>query len=263
MSYKVTVLLILGLFAVVSYALGSINFAIIVTKIFTGRDIRRSGSGNAGMTNVMRIVGFLPGAITLIFDVGKAVLATCLGKYFMLDFLLLVYPKLPSVMSAEGYAYASAVLPIYAANICGLFCILGHLYPVYFKFRGGKGISTIAGAMAILDWRVFLIVLGIFIIVYILFRIISVSSVIAALCYPFVMLIVFNCSPAYDAITTVAYSAQYRPFFIPLNAFVVLSAACFSALTIIKHAENIKRIFKGEEKPLKIKGFPIKKNKSE
>ena len=138
MSYKVTVLLVLGLFGLVSYLLGSINFAIIVTKIFTGRDIRRSGSGNAGMTNVMRIVGFLPGAITLLFDVGKAVLATCLGKYFMFDFLMAVYPKLPEMMSAEGFAYASAVLPVYAANICGFFCILGHLYPVYFKFKGGK-----------------------------------------------------------------------------------------------------------------------------
>lgn len=262
MSYKVTVLLILGLFAVVSYLLGSINFAIIVTKIFTGRDIRRSGSGNAGMTNVMRIVGFLPGAITLLFDIGKAILATCLGKYFMFDFLLAVYPELPSVMSSEGYAYAAAVLPIYAANICGLFCILGHLYPIYFKFKGGKGISTIAGAMAILDWRVFLIVLSIFIIVYILFRIISVSSVVAAISYPLVMFFMFKYSPAYDAITATAYSAQYRPFFVPLSAFVVLSAACFSLLTIIKHAENIKRIFKGEEKPLKIKRFTFKKKES-
>lgn len=262
MSYKVTVLLVLGLFGLVSYLLGSINFAIIVTKIFTGRDIRRSGSGNAGMTNVMRIVGFLPGAITLLFDVGKAVLATCLGKYFMFDFLMAVYPKLPEMMSAEGFAYASAVLPVYAANICGFFCILGHLYPVYFKFKGGKGISTIAGAMAILDWRVFLIVLGIFVTFYLLFRIISVSSVVSAISYPFVMYFMFTYSPAYDAITATAFSAQYRPFFIPLDAFVVLSAAGFSALTIIKHAENIKRIFKGEEKPLKIKRFTFKKKES-
>lgn len=259
MSYKVTVLLILGLFAVVSYLLGSINFAIIVTKIFTGRDIRRSGSGNAGMTNVMRMVGFLPGAITLLFDIGKAVLATCLGKYYMFDFLMRVYPELPSVMSAEGFSYASAVLPIYAANICGFFCILGHLYPLYFKFRGGKGISTIAGVMAILDWRVFLIVLSIFIIVFVLSRIVSLSSVIASISYPIVMFIVFTSSPSYDAITRTAFSAQYRPFFIPLNAFVVLMAVCFSALTIIKHIDNIKRIIKGEEKKLKIKGFPSKK----
>ena len=95
MSYKVTVLLVLGLFGLVSYLLDSINFAIIVTKIFTGRDIRRSGSGNAGMTNVMRIVGFLPGAITLLFDVGKAVLATCLGNILCLIFSWRFIPSFP------------------------------------------------------------------------------------------------------------------------------------------------------------------------
>ena len=113
-----------------------------------------------------------------------------------------------------------------------------------------------------MEKRVFLIVLGIFVIFYLLFRIISVSSVVSAISYPFVMYFMFTYSPAYDAITATAFSAQYRPFFIPLDAFVVLSAACFSALTIIKHAENIKRIFKGEEKPLKIKRFTFKKKES-
>ena len=106
-----------------SYLLGSISFAIIITKGFIKKDIRDFGSGNAGMTNVLRTVGKLPAILTLIGDMGKAVLAIYLSKFF---FSGLSFPDAAQVGMYIG----------------GLFVLLGHIYPVFFNFRGGKGVVT-------------------------------------------------------------------------------------------------------------------------
>lgn len=258
MPYRFVVILFFLLFAAVSYFLGSVNFAIIVTKFFTGRDIRKAGSGNAGMTNVMRMVGFWPGLITLLCDFGKAVLAVSLGKYLLARCLLSTAPSIVSDASQQMLEYGVAVAPIYGASICGLFCILGHMYPIFFRFKGGKGIACIAGAIFIIDWRVLAILLAIFIAVFLISRIISLASVIAAVCYPVVTYLCFTLLPASDSINQAALSA-YRPLGIPITVFVTLSAICFALLALLKHAENIKRLLRGEEKKFKISKVRIKK----
>ena len=158
--------------AVVAYLLGSINFAIIITKIVDKKkDIREMGSGNAGFTNVLRSVGKGPAVFTIVFDFLKAIIAVVVGGLLFSTIL-----ANGDVQSAEFSAYGK-----YLAGLC---CIMGHMFPVYFGFKGGKGVVTTAALMAVADWRVFLVVLGIFAIVFVCSKIISLSSLTGAVCYP-------------------------------------------------------------------------------
>ena len=106
-------------FCVIAYLCGSVNFAIITTKAFTGGDVRSSGSGNAGMTNVMRTAGFLPGVITFFGDYIKAIAAVALGKYIL--------PELAKRWIPDLSAETLAILPIYGALFAGFFCLLGQV----------------------------------------------------------------------------------------------------------------------------------------
>ena len=165
------IILSIILAAICAYLLGSINFAIIVSRLFAHKDIRDFGSGNAGLTNVLRTFGKGPAAIVLLGDFLKGVLAVVIGN--------LLFRYLGGV---EGF--------MLGGYIAAFFAVLGHIYPVFHGFKGGKGILITAGVMLVLDPWVLCVILGVFILVVLLTRYVSLGSVCAAISYPFATLAV-------------------------------------------------------------------------
>ena len=222
--------------AVIAYLIGSVNPAVIMTRLWTkGKvDIRNVGSGNAGFTNVLRSVGKVPAIITLVLEALKCVAAVLIGGY--------IFSFLAAKYAAEG------VLPTEIINcgkyLAGIFCILGHSFPIYFHFKGGKGVVSAAALMLTEDWRVFLMVLGTFLILFLIFRIISLGSIAGAVLYgPYTFLATF----LFD------YTLSGGGWHL---SYVILSTAAALIIGIfvtVKHKENIKRLLRGEEKKIKAK----------
>ena len=219
--------------AAIAYLLGSISFSIIFTKMFDNVDIRTLGSGNAGLTNVFRSVGVKAGALTLIFDFSKGAVAVLVGRAIL------------------QYFCARSGIPMYftqyGAYIAGVMCVIGHIYPLFFKFKGGKGVLSSAGMMAFIDWRVFLLAVTVFIIVFAISRIVSLSSIIAAASLPFANFLF-------------AFLLDYRQGFspygpVPLSfVWVTTVMSIFVAFFLIfMHRSNIRRLKNGTEKKFVIK----------
>ena len=158
-----SLILPLLLSALVGYLLGSISFAILLTKAFAHEDVRAHGSGNAGATNVLRVAGKKASALTFLLDFCKCVASVLVG-YFLVKHACV----------ANGVDPEMARLGMYAAGFC---CMIGHMYPLYFGFRGGKGVVTTAAMMLLLDWRVFLICFAVFLLVFLKKRMVSLSSI--------------------------------------------------------------------------------------
>lgn len=219
---------------IIAYLIGSINPAILITKLTTGKDIRTMGSGNAGFTNVLRSVGKGPAVATIICDYLKGIIAVLIGWWI---FSALTVTN--EVAPAEYVKYGR-----YLAGVC---VILGHAFPIYFKFKGGKGVVTANALMLVVDWRVFLLVTGTFLIIFFCTKIISLGSVSGAALYPVYTLLV-------------TYFLDYLPNLGTPNElrfrFVLISTGCaflVGAIVIIMHRENLQRLFKGEEKRIKAK----------
>ena len=125
------------IFCIIAYLICSINFAVIFTKIFAHTDVREHGSGNAGMTNVMRTAGKTLGILTFLGDFLKGTVAVILGKYLFLKFaevLVQIFDKNPNAfVGVENY-----LNPDIVGFLMGVFCLLGHMFPIYFGFKGGK-----------------------------------------------------------------------------------------------------------------------------
>ena len=207
---------------ILAYLFGSVNFAVIFANIFTKKDVRNYGSGNAGMTNVLRVAGPLPGILTFICDAVKGALSCYIGRYLIFNYLNTNY-------NSELY------LPIYGALLCGVFCMLGHVFPLFFQFKGGKGVAISVGIFAVVDWRCIAVALGIFVGLLLITRIVSISSLIATVSMP-VWIAIFERKT---------------------NENLYISVALTLVMVIIiyaKHIENIKRLLKGEEKPIFGKG---------
>lgn len=219
----------------VGYLLGSVSFSIIITKLFTKSDIRDYGSGNAGATNVMRSVGVLPSLLTFIFDFLKCVISVLIGYYICIK-----------LCDANGVSASMAQIGKYAA---GIGCMMGHIFPLYFGFKGGKGVVTTAALICLIDWRVFIPAIATFIIVFAIKKIISLSSIIGVSLYPvytFIILFLFDYTGS-PLVSTGTVTIQY----------VILStiaAAVIGGIVVIVHRPNIERLRKGEEKPLTIGG---------
>lgn len=211
-----------------AYLLGSINFSIIFTRLFKNQeDIRRFGSGNAGATNVLRTVGKGPAALTFIFDFLKCVAAAELGK--------LVFSFCAIDVGASRWMMMQC-----GAYVAGLACILGHIFPVWFGFRGGKGVVTCAAMMCMTDWKVLLVALAVFIIAFICSKIVSLSSILAAASFP-----IFTFIFTYF----VYYRAQGIATF-PYVVFTTLLSLAAALIIIVKHHENISRLRAGTEKKI-------------
>ncbi len=224
----ITIIMMAAVTAVIAYLFGSISFAVIFTKMSSKKDIREMGSGNAGFTNVLRSVGVAPAVFTLVFDFLKGVIAGFVGR--MLFSTLAVAPELKSE------------LVIYGGFIGGVFAIIGHMYPVYFGFKGGKGIVTAAAMMAVTDYRVFLLIVATFLVLFFATRIISLASI--------------TCAAMYGVYTfIISFFFEYKTGDFPLRFVLLTSLFAFflGTFVIIKHKDNIKRLIKGEEKKLTVK----------
>lgn len=201
---------VLVLCAIEGYLLGSINFAIIVSRKFYKEDVRAKGSGNAGMTNILRTYGKKGAALTLLGDILKGVLAVWIGRWLFMWLL-------PGV-SIE-----------YGAYIAAIFAIVGHTFPVYFKFKGGKGVAVSGGVIIALQPIIALILILIFAIIVLCTKIVSLGSVIGMALYGPATLI--------DCLITKQ----------PNTVFCTICACIISVMVIWMHRENIKRLLNGTE----------------
>ncbi len=216
---------------IAAYLIGSINFAVIFTKHFTKNDIRDFGSGNAGATNVMRVGGLKPGILTFVCDALKGFAASLLGKYLF----SIIISSNPSL----SWAY-----PVYGAYLCGLVCMLGHVFPIFYQFRGGKGVAVSVGIYAVCCPKAIVLGLVVFALVTLLTKTVSIGSLIATVTVISLSVVFYN-SPIGIFKTELDSAAS-------LLWQSVLSIG-MGVTIILKHIPNIKRLFSGEEKKIKIR----------
>lgn len=206
--------------AIVSYLIGSISFSVIFTKKFAGFDVREKGSGNAGTTNVLRTAGKIPALITLVCDILKGIAAVLIA--------LLVGQMI------GGDAKTRALL----VQIAGVFVVIGHTYPVFFKFKGGKGVATSLGVILLVNWEIGLICLVFALILMALSRMVSLGSIAAAILYPILCM----------------FTAEHYIIGGEEAHFAYIIFGVLMALIIIfNHRENIKRLAEGTENKLSFK----------
>lgn len=184
--------MLFALCALIGYLIGSLNFGVIISRIY-GADIRTKGSGNAGATNMMRVYGKKASILTFLGDISKTVVAVLLCRFLI-----------------AGY---------YGALFAGLFVIVGHAFPLYFKFKGGKGVACISAFCLCTSPIIFAIELVIFIIILFSFKMVSLGSIMIALIYPY-MLFLFEGAGLH-----------------------VIIGFCAAALVIFLHRQNLVRIF--------------------
>lgn len=196
---------------ILAYLIGSINFAVIFSKAFMKKDVREVGSGNAGATNVLRSAGVLPGILTFFCDALKGFVATFVGKTIF-----------ESVMTQNPDEWG-----IIGAYICGLACMIGHVLPIFFKFKGGKGVATSVGIFAICSPVAIALGLAVFAIITIATRYVSLASVTAT-------------------VVVVVSSMIFRVSDAPILPQLVL-CVIMGIIVIFKHRENIKRLINGTE----------------
>lgn len=202
--------------AMIAYLIGSVNFSILISKKTAGFDIRQKGSGNAGTTNMLRSVGKGAAAITLILDILKGVATVWISIFFA--FVL---------YSIWNIQLDSSIL----VQISGICVILGHTYPIYFGFKGGKGVATALGILLVTNWHVGLICLVFALVLIIITRMVSVGALGAAILFPVLTLFTYE--------TSFIEPGNYMLF----SVFIAI-IVCFN------HRENIKRLMNGTENKL-------------
>ncbi len=205
---------------VVPYLLAGINTSIIVAKVKTGKDIRTMGSGNAGLTNTLRVLGKGAAGIVLLGDVAKSAIAVLIVR---LSFLYLGGVNTMDAASNMTWAEFMAVF----------MAIVGHCFPLYYGFKGGKGVLAAISAIFVLDWRIACILLGIFIVLVAITRYVSLGSCVASASF-FIAVLLFG------------YFTDHDPAFI-INTII---AAFCGGLIIVKHKGNIQRLLSHNEKKL-------------
>lgn len=233
---KYTVLILpLLLVAAVGYLLGSVSFAILLTRLFANHeDVRNFGSGNAGATNVLRVAGKKASALTFVCDFLKCAASVAVG-YFVVGY----------VSAQNGIDPEMAKLGMYAA---GFLCIIGHMFPLYFGFRGGKGVVTTAAMMLLLDWRVFLICFSVFLVLVFWKRMVSLASVCGCAIYPVITFLVtffVDCAES-----PLSFHGDLPVVYVVMATVV---AAMIGFTVVFKHRANIARIRAGKESTLSFK----------
>jgi glycerol-3-phosphate acyltransferase PlsY len=212
--------------AAISYLLGSIPFGFLLVRIFRGQDVRQTGSGNIGATNVARSSPVL-GLLTLLLDAlkgsGAVVVAIMLSRGEIMGWSgsnLSYYPEHQWTPPP-----APTIVAIRAAT-AALFAVVGHIFPVWLKFRGGKGVATALGALSLLAPKATLATVGIFIVLVVAFRYVSLGSIVAVALFPVLAWLLHDYADAPQVLGVMAIA---------------------SALIIAKHHQNIRRLLAGTE----------------
>lgn len=204
--------LFLALSAIIGYLLGSVNASIIVGRLLYGKDVREMGSGNAGATNTLRSLGKKAAGLVLVGDVLKGVLACLIGGWLVGEW--------------------PAGVPM-GAYLGGFFAVVGHNWPVFFGFRGGKGVLTSAAVLMMMAPLPALCCLGVFILALILWKTVSLGSILAAATFPVFVLL----------------------FGEPVQLIVV--GCLLAGLIILRHSANIRRLLAGTEPKVTDKKKPV------
>ena len=201
--------------AIIAYLIGSINFSVIFSKKMAGFDVREKGSGNAGTTNMLRSVGKKAAAITLICDILKGVVAILIAMFI-----------------SWAFKVENASLLV---QIAGIAVVLGHTFPIFFGFKGGKGVATALGILLMSNWQIGLICLVFGVVLIALTRMVSLGSCAAAVLFPVLTLFI-------NEHYIVAQGSSYLIFSIILAVIVLFN-----------HRSNIKRILSGKENKISFK----------
>lgn len=200
-----------------AYLTGSIPFSFLVAKLFTGKDVRELGSGNVGATNVARTAGKLPGILALLLDIAKGWLAVMLAR---------------AIVARAEWPFHAGAMPWQSREmwiaLAGLIAVLAHMFPLWLHFRGGKGVATATGVFLALDPRVVAAAIIIFVLVLIVFRFVSLASIVTAAAGPLLFRFLADGAPFWRIVMSIAI------------AFAVIA----------KHHSNIARLAQGSERKM-------------
>lgn len=199
--------------AIIAYAIGSISFGVIISKKMTGEDVREKGSQSSGATNMLRSVGKKAAALTLLFDILKGVVSIALA---------LIIGKMNPELN-----------PAILVQIAALFVVIGHTFPIFFGFKGGKGVATSLGVLLLINWKIGLICLVFALILMALTQMVSLGSIASAILFPVLTIFIHECY---------IVPGNYIIFSILIGAFVVYN-----------HRANIQRLLNGTENKLSFK----------
>ena len=205
--------------AVIAYLIGSISFSVIISKKMAGFDVREKGSGNAGSTNMLRSVGKKAAAITLLCDVLKGVVAILIA-----------------ILLGNIFKDSNKELLL---QIAGIAVVLGHTFPIFFGFKGGKGVATSLGILLMSNWQIGLICLVFGVVLIILTRMVSLGSCMSAILFPVLTLFID------ENYTVLTESKNGNVYFI----YSVIMAI----IVLYNHRSNIKRILNGTENKISFK----------
>ena len=200
--------------ALIAYAIGSVNFSVIISKKMAGFDVREKGSGNAGSTNVLRTVGKKAAAITLVCDILKGVVAILVAL----------------VIGLFAKDSSKAIL----VEVAALAVVLGHTFPIFFGFRGGKGVATSLGIILLINWKIGLICLVFALTLMALTRMVSLGSISASVLFAVLTMFITD-----SYVAGIEHDFSFVVFGILLAAFVIFN-----------HRSNLKRILNGTENKL-------------
>jgi len=209
--------------AVPAYILGSVNGAIITSKLIFRKDIRDYGSGNPGLTNFYRVFGKGGFLLVLLIDVVKTIAPVMLGGWLFAQ-------NTDMVLTEVGPLHRFFDLTYFGQVLAGFFVMLGHCFPLFYKFRGGKGVMAIGSIVIVVDWRLALISWGVFAIITLLTRYVSLGAMLGSIAFLLSMYL-FNIGGIAE------------------HTIVIMCVL----LVIGRHIPNIKRLLKGEESKLKLR----------
>ena len=205
--------------AIIAYLIGSINFSVIISKKVAGFDVREKGSGNAGTTNMLRAVGKKAAAVTLICDVLKGVVSIGIA---------IILGNIVKDINRE-----------LLIQVAGIAVVLGHTFPVFFGFKGGKGVATSLGILLLSNWQIGLICLVFGIVLIILTRMVSLGSCAAAVLFPVLTLFI---NDHYTVLTEGKSGSTY-----------FIYSVILAVIVLYNHRSNIKRILSGTENKISFK----------
>ena len=201
--------------AIVAYLIGSVNFSIIFSKKFAGFDVREKGSGNAGATNMLRSVGKKAAILTLLGDALKGVVAILFAI----------------IVGAIAKSADKSLL----VQIAGILVVVGHTFPVFFGFKGGKGVATSLGVLLMTNWKIGLICLVFALVLMAVTRMVSLGSIGAAVLFPVLVLFI------------------HTNFTISEGSSYFVYSVILAAIVIFNHRANVQRILNGTENKLSFK----------